>query len=232
MRSVILIALLFFLTVVHGQAPTIISGKIIDERGKPIDSAMLYYGKDNLNDDTAYSDLNGEFKISYPTPVKYKYYFYIEREGFLPKSISIDTSNVVIKIDTAVVLRSRKGFWYDSRQIDSTHLGMTFRQAVLKYKLDLNSCSLIQEPIRVIRGIRTELGDSSWIFLMTKAFYDSSIYKIENLLDSTIIGIGVADTKGNQRYYGRGFYWSAGIYNPYDVERYWKEQDEIKKKKQ
>jgi len=214
----------------HAQVPTIITGKLVDEKGIPVEAAMFQYDSKNLMRDTSYTDKKGQFKIAHPPPKNNWYYFYIEKDGFLPKSIFIDLSSKNIRIDTPIVLRSRKGFWYDSREIDSSHLGITVRQAIQKYRLDINDCGLINEPPGVYRGFRTELGDSSYVCFMIQGYFDARRQKMTNILDSTIIGIGIADTFGNEKYYGRGFTWH-GIYNPYYIE--WKmRKDEEEKLKQ
>lgn len=230
MKTLITISLLISFKLACGQAPTIISGTLVDEKGNPVEAAMFHYGLNNATEDTSYSDKKGQFKIAYPTnSQKNWYYFYIEKDGFLPKTLFIDLSPNEIHLDTPIVLRTRKGFWYDSKQIDSTHLGITVRQAIQKYKLDINSCQVINEPPGVSRGFRTELGDSSYICLMINMYFDNTIQKMTNVLDSTIIGIGVADTNGNEKYYGRGFVW-RGISNPYYLEREMKKEEEEKLK--
>lgn len=225
MKTLITISLLILFNLTYGQAPTIISVILVDEKGNPVEAAMFHYGLNNASEDTSYTDKKGHFKIGYPNPQKNWYYFYIERDGFLPKTLFIDLSPNDIHIDTLIVLRTRKGFWYDSKQIDSTHLGITVSQAIQKYKLDINSCRVINEPPGISRGFTTELGDSSFVCFMINRHFDTTIKRMINIFDSTIIGIGIADTNGKETYFGRGFIW-RGISNPYYVEREMKKAEE------
>jgi len=229
MKTLFTITILISFYLTYGQAPTIISGTLVDENGRPVDAAMFHYGLNNATEDTSYTDKKGRFKIPYPNPQKNWYYFYIERDGFLPRTLFIKLSTSNIHIDTSIILRTRKGYWYDSKQIDSTHLGITVRQAIQKYRLDINSCRVINEPPGVSRGFRTELGDSSYVSFMINRYFDTTIQKMTNILDSTIVGISVADTNGKDRYYGRGFLW-RGTSNPYFIEREMKKEEEEKAK--
>ena len=229
MRILLTILIITSFYITYGQAPTVISGTLVDENGNPVEAAMYHYGLNNNTEDTSYTDKKGHFKIAYPNPQNNWYYFYIEREGYLPKSLFVELSPKGIHIDTPIVLRTRKGFWYDSKQIDSTDLGITVRQAIQKFKLDINSCWVINEPVGVARGFRTELGDSSYVCFMINRYFDKTLQKMTDILDSTIIGIGVANTNGVEKYYGRGFLWS-GIHNPYYVEREMKKEEEKKLK--
>lgn len=189
MKTLFTISILISFYLTYGQAPTIISGILVDEKGNPVEAAMFHYGLNNATEDTSYTDKKGSFKIAYPNPQKNWYYFYIEREGFLPKTLFIDLLPSDINIDTPIVFRSRKGHWYDSKQIDSTHLGITVRQAIQKYKLDINACRVINEPPGVSRGFRTELADSSYVCFMINRYFDMTMQKMNNILDSTIIGM-------------------------------------------
>src|SRR5205809_509321 len=73
-----------------GQKPTNISGTIVDENGKPVVKAIVHYG--NTTSDTAYTDNQGRFRVAYPNPQQYWYYFHIDRKNFLPKSFFVDLS--------------------------------------------------------------------------------------------------------------------------------------------
>jgi hypothetical protein len=219
----ILISLLSSIT--FGQSHTIISGKVVDEKGRPVDSVMVHF-----SGDTGYTDKKGCFRVAYPGSEKYKYFFYLEKEGFLPKRFSLPLDTVPVLINTPVIIRSRKAYWYDSKQIDSTHLGITISEAIRKYKIDTSQCYVVDEPPGMHRGFRTELADSAYLFFLIKGFYSQTRLKMIHLLGSTIIGIGVADTKGNEKYFGRGFLWNGGVYNPYYVESLWKKEAEEKKK--
>jgi hypothetical protein len=225
MKYVLQIGCFLFSITAFGQPATIISGTIVDESGYPADNVMIHF-----NGDTGCTDKKGYFQIAYPNSEKYKYFFYLEKEGFLPKTFSLPLSTAPILMNIPVVIRSRKSFWYDSNQIDSTHPGITVREAIEKYKLETGQCSMVDEPPSVYRGFRTELADSAYLFFLVRKFHSTTRLKITNFLDSTIIGIGVADTKGNEKHFGKGFLWNGGVYNPYYIEKLLKKEEEEKKK--
>ena len=201
-RLTITFSLLFSYT--FGQSLTNISGRIVDETGNFIYNAALHYGKDNVNQNTSYTDRQGRFNLAYPNPQQFWYFFYIEKDGFLPKSVLIDISPKDIILKNPIILRSRKGFWYDSKQIDSTHIGITVREAIKKYKLDTTQCFLSNEPIGTYRGFSTEFADSSEVFFSIKSFFSKTRIKMIDILDLKITGFGIADTKGNERVVGAG----------------------------
>ena len=196
-----------------GQKPTNISGTIVDENGKPVANAIVHYG--NMTSDTAYTDNQGRFSVAYPNPQQYWYYFRIDRKEFLPKSFFVDLSQKDIVMTKPIVLRSRKGFWYDAKQIDSTHLGITVKEAISKYKLDIDQCLLWDEPPGKYHNFTAELGDSSYIrFSFKGVFSIEKRLKMSDVIDRTITGIGIGFTNGTVKEFGNGH----ARENPYFVE--------------
>lgn len=206
------LATIFFLicSLSFGQIPRIVRLSVVDEGGKPVKNALVFYG--HRLDDSTFSDKKGQFNVSCPDSQICGYYFHIKRKGFLPKSFNLDISS----INKPIVLRSRKGFWYDARNIDSTHLGITVKEAISKYKLDIEECLLWDEPPGSYHNFTTELGDSSYIrFTFKGVFTKEKRLKMTDLLDRVITGIGIGFTDGTEREIGNGY----ARQNPYFVER-------------
>jgi hypothetical protein len=208
--KLLLTILIFTSSLAFGQIPKSVSLSVVDEDGKPVKNAFVYYG-DRL-DDSAYSNKKGVFKVICPDSQTCRYYFHIKRNGFLPNSFYLNLSSV----NKPIVLRSRKGFWYDARNIDSTHLGITVKEAITKYKLDINECLLWSEPPGSYHNFTTELGDSSYIRITFKGIFskEKSI-KMTDVLDRVITGIGIGFTDGTVREFGKGY----ADENPYFVEQ-------------
>jgi hypothetical protein len=210
MKTLLTIIFTLIFALAFGQLPKNISVLVVDENGKPVANAVIYYG--DRTEDTAYTNKRGLFNVACPIPQICSYYFYIERKGFLPNSILVDLSSVVNK---PIVLRSRKGFWYDARKIDSTHLGITVKDAITKYKLDIDECLLWSEPPGSYHNFTTELGDSSYIRFTFKGIFSKGVVKMTDVLDRIITGIGIGFTNGTEKEFGNG--WADE--NPYFYER-------------
>lgn len=182
----------------HSKKVTI---QIVDETNSAVNNALICYNRKSQNiSDSMYSDQKGIAVLTKNWRENSFFSLYIAKDGYIPKRVYLyDTSRIS---DTIITIRSRKTFWYDSRKIDSTHIGMTLREAITKYKLDLYSCSLFMEPLPMIQGITTELADSSFIFLKFPAVGRNKNFVMESLLNCIITGIGLADTKGNEFYFG------------------------------
>jgi hypothetical protein len=208
----LIISILVFITIASGlgQQPTLIEGQIVNENGKAVGNALIRHCGD-----TTYTDINGYFKVSYKDREKFHYYLEIEKEAYFPRFKAINIKPSPIEIDTPIIIRSRVGFWYDSKQIDSACLGLTIRQAIQKFRLDSNECHVIHEPPGIIRGFITELADSTTLFLFTSRILQFWNTTISPILDSVVIGIGLAFTDGRKKYIGTGFLWNGGASNPY-----------------
>jgi hypothetical protein len=216
--KILLLTITFLLSLnsVIGQRPTNINGFIVDENGNPISNAMIHYGEDYVRDDTAYSNKQGRFKVAYPNPQRFWYSFTIQKNGFLPKTFFIDLSTKDIALRRPFIIRSRKGFWYNAKEIDSTHLGIKVKDALSRYKLDIDECLLWDEPPGNYHNFTSELGDSSYItFTFKGVFTTEKRLKITDVLDKVITGIGIGFTNGTEREFGNGY----ARQNPYFVER-------------
>jgi hypothetical protein len=220
-----LVSILFFFGTVSlfGQAPVSISGKIVDENKKSIQGVMLTFCND-----TAYTDKDGRFQVVYKDQERYRYYLHLTREGYFPKSYSVEIKPGPIVLNTPIRIRSRAGFSYNSRQIDKTHIGVTVRELIEKYKLDTTECRMVHEPPGIMRGFTTELSDSAYVFVTIERTTNYDRKKIFSFLNLVVIGIAVAWPDGSARYYGKGFLWNGGIDNPYFVEKLIQEMDKQK----
>lgn len=213
MKTLIVICFILFSSSSFGQRPTNITGKLIDENGKPVHKATISYGDSDY--DTIYTNKLGIFKLSVPYPARF-WHLYIDRKGFLPKyyTLDIQTNDTILK--ESLVLRSRKGFYYDLKLIDSTHLGITVNEAIERYKLDSNMCIVWDEPPGKYFWFTTEMSDSSYAcFVFQGLFTRGKRVKINDILDRKIIGIGFSFTDGTEKIIGNGFTRD----NPYFVER-------------
>ncbi len=124
-----------------------------------------------------------------------------------------------MSIDTSIILRSRKAFWYDSKKIDKSHLGISVSDAINRYKLDIGMCSMVQSPFGIYRGFTAELADSSTICFEIKKVVSDSNFIITHFLDFKIIGIRITNIKGKERLYGYKSSPDWGCGNGYYVER-------------
>lgn len=230
--SIPLVTLFVSLTPLFAQTINV-SGIIVDENGNPVSKAIIEFKYSFDSTYKEYSNKNGLFKIHYKVPKEDKYFNYnyslsIQREAFLYKTLYFDYGCKDIIIDTPIVIRSRKGFWYNSAEINSTHVGMTVRQAISKYKLDIEHCNLWDEPPFKYFGFSVEFADSSEVGFRIHRFENHNDVQMKDILDSTITGIKVIDKEGNQRSYGMGY--PDYLHNYYYDSKV--EMDENKKKKQ
>jgi hypothetical protein len=214
MKTLLTMNFILLFVALFGQRPTNITGTVIDENGKPVINGMIRYG--HWIEDTAYTDKQGHFHVNYPNSQEHRYYFYFDTEGFLPKSFFGDLSNDDIKLKTPISLRSRKGFWYDPKQIDSTHLGITVKEAIKKYKLDIDMCLLLGDPPGKYCYFQTELSDSSYAyFIFQGIFTREKMANMNDVLERKITGIGISFIDSTEKSWGNGF----TSENPYLVER-------------
>ena len=205
MKTLLLtITFLLQLISVLGQRPTNISGFIVDENGKPVSNAMIHYGEDYVRDDTAYTNMHGRFKVAYPNPQRFWYSFTIQKNGFLPKTFFIDLSTKDIVLKKPFIIRSRKAFWYYAKEIDSTHLGIKVKDAISRYKLDIDECLLWDEPPGSYHNFTAELGDSSYITFTFKGIFSKERLKMIDVLNREVTGIGIGFTNGTLKQFGKG----------------------------
>lgn len=211
MKIPFLLLFVFLNTFCHGQHVRNICGKVVDEKGNPVESVSLRFGGD-----TVYTDKEGQFCAAYPDPQQYWYYFHLDRKEFFPRSLFVDLSDRDIALSAPVVIRSRKGFWYDPAQIDSKHLGITVKEAIERYKLDTAMCLLWDEPPGAYHHFTTELGDSSQLTLSFQRFFSmEKRLTINDIKGQKITGIGISYTDGTQKIFGKVHVHK----NPYFIHR-------------
>ncbi|GAB2819352.1 hypothetical protein GCM10027043_19850 [Ferruginibacter profundus] len=175
-----------------------------------------------------FSDKNGKFELSFIEPLQYTAYLYFEKKAFFSKSMYHETGTLNLLTDTPIILRSRKEFWYDSKKINKSHIGISVKEAINRYKLDINSCSLVQSPFGIYRGFTAELADSSTICFEVNKVVSDSNFNMTDFLDFKIIGIRITDVKGKERLFGyKSSDWECG--NGYFIDR--KMQEELEKLK-
>jgi hypothetical protein len=208
MKTLLHLLSLFLFVSSFGQGSTRITGTVVDENRKPVMHAAVHY-----NHDTTYTDEKGQFSVLYPSHEYF--YFHFVRKDYLPKSFFARQVHSDTILQIPIVIRSRKNFWYDAHTIDSTHLGITVKEAIVKYKLDAEQCIVWDEPPGKYHTFTAELGDSSYLsFTFQGIFSKEKRIGMEDILDRKITGIGIAFTDGTEKEIGVGRAWD----NPYFIE--------------
>lgn len=123
-------------------------------------------------------------------------------------------------IDTAIVLLNRKNHWFDSKRVSALDLGLTIKQALIKFKINYQQAYLFTLPnsSTTIKGLSAETCDSSQILLIVNDFTASASEK-KSLLNERIVGIGIAFTNGKKRLFGNALQFERKIQNEYYNER-------------
>ena len=82
-------------------------------------------------------------------------------------------------IDTAIVLLNRKNHWFDSKRVSALDLGLTIKQALIKFKINYQQAYLFTLPnsSTTIKGLSAETCDSSQILLIVNDFTASASEK-------------------------------------------------------
>jgi hypothetical protein len=214
MSRLLLISLLLFANLVTGQPVVYIHGKIVDERGKPVRHATLIYGDYKM--DTVYSNNRGRFRLTYPNPHFDWFFLKIEKDRYLRKSVLPNITSKDMTLEAPILLRRRKAFWYDSKKIDSADIGITVKEAIRKFKLDIDMCVLWSEPPGRYHHFMAELSDSSYAYFTFKGpISKEKGVKMTDILDIQITGIGISFIDGSNKIFGDGIVDG----NPYVVER-------------
>jgi hypothetical protein len=226
MKHLLFAALLLTFVTASGQRTVKISGKVIDESNEPIEKARIYYAN-NYSNETFTTETNkmGEYEVILSSYVGYSLNLYIEKVDYFSKGIIVNVIQSDTKIDTSTILRKRALHWYDSKLISELDLGITVRDAIIKFKLDVGSISMIDHPFRVYRGFIAEFADSSNVCFEIEKFVSDSVLSITQIFDSKIIGIRIANTKGEERHLGlTSTGWCCG--NQYYDQQFFKRKDE------
>jgi hypothetical protein len=206
------IALLFILLSAFAfQKKTIcFKGIVTDENGLPLENVRILIG--NYKPDTCFTDKNGCYFFQ-NIPVDDHYIIIAQKDKFLGRSSWHwqDSLQISDTIFNSITLRSRKCATINTSAISEKDLGMKLKDAIKKFKLDTSECWIQTEPPGIVRGIKTELGDSTIIFLQIERSVSGRSFK--PIMRKKIIGIGLVFPNCTKRMIGNGFVF--GIYSPY-----------------
>jgi len=187
-----------------GQNSVSIKGKVTDQDNKPVQNAkvfLLMNGKDSCMN----TDKEGNYifkgivrddiyiiscgKINYMSRINY---------------YMTDSANGPGVIDIPFRLRERKAAKINTASIDSTDLGITLKEAIIKYKLDTTECRIQNEPFGVSRGIVAESGDSTMIYLAIKSKSNFETL-FSNILNEKVISIGLVFSDCTKKQFGEEY---------------------------
>jgi hypothetical protein len=205
--------LLLPLFLTSDSAPTItLYGQVKDQDGKAVQGVHIYTEGKGCGLDSVLTDAKGRFVF---TGVERKdwHYVYMGKKGYLQRSYTI-WENKNAPSDSIVLnatLRERKVLMLDSVTLGKRCLGLRLKDFFKRYSLDSNECRVVMEPHGILRGVRTELGDSTCLWVQVPrecGRWMRDIWKVK------VTGIGLAYMNGKTRFYGTDFVWS-GIWNPY-----------------
>jgi|GEM_PF-2544705 len=225
-----------------GRDSVYISGKVIDESGKPMENVMVlvypfYTEKFDVNwyeQDTFYTNKDGKF-IAALNGRQFDNHLYFKTHDCLPSSVYLPNKSSWVIVEEPVKMLSRKLHYFDTRKIDKKDLSLTVEKALQKYKVSLTQTRLFSFPTDIgnMRGLRFETADSSIILLATENFWNNPAMNKADLLDRKITGIGIAFANGDKVVLGNGLEIAERkVYNDYfqekkDLEA--KQQSAIKK---
>lgn len=206
-----------------------ISGKVIDESGKPMENVMVlvypfYTEKFDVSwheQDTFYTNNQGQF-LAALNGRQFSNFLYFKANDYLPTSIYLPNKAHYVMADGPVKMLSRKLHYFDARKINKKDLSLTVEKALEKYKVNLNQTKLFSYPtdIGAMRGLRFETADSAVIVLATQNFYNNPATSKTELLDRKITGIGIAFANGDKVVLGNGLEIAERkIYNEYFQEK-------------
>lgn len=191
------------------------NGIVVDQDGKPVIdvNVKVYLINDNIL--PIITDKKGRFHFFDSSYNDHHYSLYFEKSGYLSKKIELnffkynkDSLNNII-----VVLRNRSSVIIDTTLITENDLGIKIKDAIIKYKLDIQEMKIEEEPPGVFRGIETELSDSSILYLQfprNECLDRDSL----DLMNQVITGIGLINKNCDIKYFGKDFVW-WGLSNPY-----------------
>lgn len=225
-----------------GRDSVYISGKVIDESGKPMENVMVlvypfYTEKFDVTwyeQDTFYTNKDGKF-IAALNGRQFDNRLYFKTNDCLPSSIYLPNKSSWLVVEEPVKMFNRKLHYFDTRKIDKKDLSLTVDKALQKYKVNLSQTKLFTFPSDIgnMRGLRFETADSAIIILATQNYWNNPVTNKTDLLDRKITGIGIAYANGEKVILGNGLEIAERkVYNEYfqekkDLEA--KEQSAIKK---
>lgn len=206
-----------------------ISGKVIDENGKPMDNVMVLvypfytekFGVTWHEQDTFYTHNDGRFIAALNGGQFHNQLFFKTRDCLL-STVYLPNKMGWIFVDEPVKMFSRKTHFYDTRKIDKKDLAITVEEALKKYKVELSQTRLFSYPVNWanVKGLRFETADSSVILLATENVGNIPARTKNEILDRKITGIGIAFANGDKILVGNGLDLADGkIYNEHYLER-------------
>ncbi|MDI3321611.1 hypothetical protein [Pinibacter soli] len=212
-----------------GRDSVYISGKVVDESGKPMENVMVlvypfYTEKFDVTwyeQDTFYTNTEGKY-VAALNSGQFSNHLYFKAKDCLPSSIYLPNKSYWQIADEPVKLLSRKQHYFDTRKIDKKDLSLTVEKALQKYKVSISQTKLFSYPTDIgnMRGLRFETADSSMIVLATENFYNNPATNKSDLLDRKITGIGIAFVNGDKVILGNGLEIAERkIYNEYFQEK-------------
>jgi len=220
MKALISILLIFaFAAFCSAQDNILIFGKVVDQNGQLLSDAKVKLFLNGGEVHNALTNRSGLFIIK-NIPRADSYIIGGVKDKYLSKTeiYSYDQSK---SKDTAFIyisLRNRDIATIETSKIGEADLGLTIQEALIKYKIDTTEAILQSEPPGVTRGIKTELGDSTIIYLQISR-KGSFRFDFQHILKEKVVGIGLAFANCNTKHWGAGFVW-WGIRNPYCKPKY------------
>jgi hypothetical protein len=202
-----------------------IHGKVIDDFGNPIENAYVLFSPFRVKKyditwyekDSTVSDMNGNFTVKCTKSQILSNRLYFKKNGYFTTAHFLHEDSGYISIDTAIVLHDRQKHWFATSKINQEVLGMTVTQVLSLLKLDVSQSELIEmrnsDNVHA-KALRIEAADSSMILLIVRGYSDSLINKIA-IMSNEIVGIGIAFTNGEKRFFGDAILYKRRVYNEY-----------------
>ncbi|RAJ81859.1 hypothetical protein CLV59_10484 [Chitinophaga dinghuensis] len=223
----------------YGQTTSLyFSGRVIDEKSQPVDSAMILvfpFKYDSLQvskKDTFYSNNNGEFMVC-GRKQQIRYNVYCTKDGYFTElyNANVRTNDyyqpiVKVNMDSAFILRRRSDHYITGRQVNDSLLGLPLREVLPRLGLHLMQFSWKNRSYAVSPGmmnLRAEIADSTQILLVVWPQTDFTPDK-EACLPYKVTGIGIAFTDGRKKFYGLAGEHPETVYNEYYEDRKGKSQ--------
>jgi hypothetical protein len=208
---------------------TIIKGRIIDDAGKPIETAYILFYPFYLKKydvtwyekDTTLSDKHGDFIVNCERHQFFNRRLYFNKKGYFTAAHFFDSIPSYISLDTPIVLHERPRYAFTTRKINENFLGMTVARALNLLKLDISQSYLIEirnsENVHA-KALRMEAADSSMILLIVEEYSDPSKSKL-NVLSMKVVGVGIAFTNGEKRFFGDAILYQRKVYNEHYLSK-------------
>jgi hypothetical protein len=198
-----------------GQDNVTIAGKVVDQNGQPLKEVKIRLLLTAEANHYTTTNKAGVFLLK---NIKRNDSYIVggEKDTYLSKT-EIYYHDKKKSKDTAYLtfsLRQRSTAIIEISDIGEKDLGITIEEAIKKFKIDTTEALIQKEPPGIARGIESELGDSTIIFLQINRKPSFSQRGYKHILNEKVIGIGLAFTNCKTKRWGTGFVWS-GLYNPY-----------------